>query len=260
MRKLALISTVAIVAAASCLVALAGQPVDITRPAAADGTVSIEFLAGSVRVVGWDRAEVQVTGVLDDSVEEFDFSTSGSRTSIEIVPAEHSHRMPGETDLEIHIPSTSELDVETVSARISVKAVTGEISVESISGEIAIEGAVVEVDASTVSGSVNITADELLRNVSVESVSGTTTLVGPLSPKGSFDFETVSGKIEMRIPAGTSAEFDLETFSGEIDNEFGQKAERSSFLPAKSLSFSLGNGEAEVSIESFSGRIVLRKM
>jgi hypothetical protein len=38
--------------------ASAQTPVDKSRPAAADGKVSIENMAGSVKVTGWDRAEV----------------------------------------------------------------------------------------------------------------------------------------------------------------------------------------------------------
>ena len=49
--------------------ALAQTPVDQKRPAAASGKVTIENMSGSVKVTGWDRAEVQVKGTLGDGAE-----------------------------------------------------------------------------------------------------------------------------------------------------------------------------------------------
>ena len=34
-----------------------------------DGEVSVELIAGTIRVIGWDRSEVQVTGTVGDDVE-----------------------------------------------------------------------------------------------------------------------------------------------------------------------------------------------
>src|SRR3990170_709079 len=65
-------------------VSLAAQTtVDQKRPAAPDGSVSIENMAGSVKVTGWDRAEVQVKGTVGEG-GELSFDGSGKRTHIEI--------------------------------------------------------------------------------------------------------------------------------------------------------------------------------
>jgi len=42
----------------------AETPVDQRRPAALDGLVDIENMAGSIRVTGWDKAEIVVSGRL----------------------------------------------------------------------------------------------------------------------------------------------------------------------------------------------------
>ena len=72
--------------------ALAQTPVDQKRPASAPGTVSIENMSGSVKVTGWDRAEVQVKGTLGDGAELGLRRARGSETSIE-VEAEHGNPM-----------------------------------------------------------------------------------------------------------------------------------------------------------------------
>jgi hypothetical protein len=73
--------------------------------------------------------------------------------------------------------------------------------------------------------------------------------------------ESHSGTVTLELPADTSAEFEIETFSGQIHNDFGPKARRTSeYGPGYELSFSTGSGEAEVSVESFSGGVYLKKM
>src|SRR4029077_13336188 len=44
--------------------ALGQSRVDERRPAAADGVVEIDSAVGAVKVIGWNREEVQVTGAL----------------------------------------------------------------------------------------------------------------------------------------------------------------------------------------------------
>jgi RNA polymerase sigma factor (sigma-70 family) len=59
--------------------AAAQTPVDQKRPAAPDGTVSIENMAGSIKVTGWDKPEVQVKGTVGAGGE---LSFEGSGKSI----------------------------------------------------------------------------------------------------------------------------------------------------------------------------------
>ncbi len=241
--------------------ALAGRAVDQTRLASADGEVSIELIAGSVRIIGWDRDEVWITGTIGDDVEELDVSSSSDRVSIEVVlPHDGRRRIrDADADLEIHVPTGSSVETETVSADISVEGVSGTVEMESVSGDITIEGAMREVEAATVSGDIHLTSDDPLREGEFASVSGDIEFRAALDASGEFSFETVSGDIELRLPSNTSAEFSVETFSGKIDNEFGPEAEKDSkYLPSKSLEFSTGSGSASVEVESFSGRISLR--
>ena len=83
----------------------AQTPVDQKRPAAADGKVSIENMSGSVKVTGWDRAEVQVKGTVG-SGGELSFDGSEKETTIE-VEAEHGNPMGIKSDLEVFVPAGS---------------------------------------------------------------------------------------------------------------------------------------------------------
>ena len=240
--------------------ALADRAVEETRPASADVEVSVELIAGSVRIIGWDRNEVQITGTIGDDVEELDVSGSSDRISIEVaLPGGRRNLRDVDADLEIHVPAGSTVETETVSADISVEGVSGEVEMESVSGDITIEGAMREAEAATVSGDIHLTSDDPLREGEFASVSGDIEFRAALDANGEFSFASVSGDIELRLPSNTSAEFSIETFSGRIDNEFGPQAEKDSeYLPSKSLEFSIGSGSASVEAESFSGRVSLR--
>jgi len=256
MRK----TTVIILAALLVVPALAAsRTVDETRPAAPDGVVEIEVLAGSISVMGWERAEVNVTGTIDDEEVKLEIEDSGKRTTISVEPLGRSMiKLNSKMELEIRVPRGSRIEAESLSAGFAVEAISGAVTIESISGAVEISGAVPKIEVSTVSGPITVSPSVELQSGECQSVSGNIRLKAMLSPDGDFSFETVSSNIELRLPSGTSAEFEIETFNGDIQNDFGPAAEKTSqYLPSKSLEFSIGGGGASVSVSSINGSVEL---
>ena len=65
-----------------------------------------------------------------------------------------------------------------------------------------------------------------------------------------------SGSIQIALPSDTSARFDVRTLSGEIDNEFGvQPRCRHVGGVGRRLDFQAGEGDALVTIKTFSGGV-----
>jgi hypothetical protein len=66
--------------------------------------------------------------------------------------------------------------------------------------------------------------------------------------------------VSLRVPANTSARFAIETFSGSLDSDFQvvlqPNRERRS---GRRLEFTVGDGDARVVAESFSGSITIRR-
>jgi DUF4097 and DUF4098 domain-containing protein YvlB len=256
MRK----TTVIILATLLVVPAIAAtRTVDETRPAAPDGVIEIQVLAGSISVSGWERAELNVTGTIDDEEVEFEIKNSGKRTSISVEPLGRSlDKLSGTMELEIRVPRGSRIEAESLSAGFAVEAINGAVTIESISGAVEISGAVPKIEVSTINGLITISPSAELLSGDCQSVSGNIRLKAMLSPDGNFSFETVSGNIELRLPSGTSAEFNVETFNGDIQNDFGPAAEKTSpYLPSKSLEFSIGGGGASVSVSSINGNVQL---
>ena len=66
MRKTGLILLAALAAAAPLW---ADEPVDERRPLSSTGAVEIEMISGTIKVIGWDRSEVEITGRLQSEYE-----------------------------------------------------------------------------------------------------------------------------------------------------------------------------------------------
>ncbi|MCA9756598.1 MAG: DUF4097 family beta strand repeat protein [Candidatus Eisenbacteria bacterium] len=281
-----------VLVASTAICAWAGQTVDEKASVSKDGRVDIENLGGSVRVIGWDKNEVTVEGVLADDAEDFVFEADDRRTKIEVI---FPRRMRGnhdvDSDLEVHVPKGSRVRVSTVSATIDIKDVTGSVDLESVSGEITvvgpmesaeaqsvsgelrISGKVGEIDAGSVSGDVILdvpggdvavstvsgdieTVGGVFESGDFSSVSGSIEFDGAPTESGSLEFDCHSGRVRIKLPSDLSAEVDVNTFSGDIDSAFGPKPRRTSdYAPGKELSFTMGDGDARISINTFSGSV-----
>jgi len=260
--------------------------------ASATGNVSIENIAGSVVVTGWDEEVVEVRGTLGRGVKELKVESGSDGIAIGVELLRNSHH-DGGAQIAVRVPRGStvvvqtvsadvtiagvegELDLravsgnieveeakaalsaETVSGKITVKSAADRVAVESVSGQVVVGGASGRVAVSSVSGNVKISAEHLSQG-SIEVVSGQAELSGSLAPGGEIEMSSHSGNLTLRLPASTSARFSVESYSGSIDNEFGPPAQQvGRFSPQKELNFTMGNGGGRVEIETFSGNVSL---
>jgi DUF4097 and DUF4098 domain-containing protein YvlB len=247
------LATIGLLIAIPASDAHAQRAIDETRSLSRDGAVDVENLAGSVRVRGWDRNEVRVTGTLGRNVEALDVDGSGSRVSIRVRhPRRRGSWRDSGTELEIRVPAGARLRVEAVSADIDVEGVDGSLDLESVSGDVDIRGAGGDVRAESVSGTVRfegtsrdlrleaVSGDVVVvgvdgavvragsvsgdvdirggtfRDGTFETVSGSVAFRGALAPDGSFEFESHSGRVLLELTGDVNATFDLSTFSGDI--------------------------------------------
>jgi Putative adhesin len=268
------------------------RPVSGRRTMAPDGEVRVENVSGSIKVVAWDRAEVEVKGTVGEDVERLEFGGSDDYTTIKVVlPRRHGSFDDASADLTISVPRMARLEVETVSADISVTDSAGAIRVNSVSGEVVLRTRSRDINASSVSGQVDVVgsgaggrieassvsgdvriegvdAELELESVSgdadlkrskvsrlrMQSTSGDVTYGGMLQANGSYEFQTVSGDVTVTLEGARDATFEVNSFSGDIDNSFGPKARRTDkYAPGLELRFTEGKGSARVRINTLSG-------
>jgi len=230
--------------------AFAGQAVDKNWEIDANANISIENIAGSIEIQGWDRNEARLTGELGDSVDRLEVNAASS--SLQITVINRNQRNVDSTELKLMVPRGASVDASAVSAdigvsgldnekltansvsgdvvvsaasrRVSIETIsgdlefsgdTGRISAETVSGDMNLSGISGEIEATTVSGDVELQAG-LVDSLKLETVSGDVTAVAEVSGNGKLSAESMSGDVTIVLPASQNAMFRAQSFSGNI--------------------------------------------
>jgi Putative adhesin len=156
-----------------------------------------------VRIVGWSRAEVKVTGGGALSVQ---VSEDHGRVSVIAGPQD------GSAPIELSVPAASAVDVRTISGDVAVSDVTGEVRVGSVNAAIRVKGAPKQVEADTVSGTVDL--DLSACDVRTSSVGGAVRLQCR-GKSARVHAKSVSAPIS--VTAATVERLELRSVSGTVD-------------------------------------------
>lgn len=231
------------------------------RPAAAGGEVHIENLFGSIRVIGWDRPDVAVSGTLAPGAEGMEFDGDSECVDVEIEVPEswlYGQGDAGEfgSDIEIRVPFATSLGIESINATIEIIDVRGSIELETVNGHVSVQGDPGEIEIATMTGNVEVIArgaamavetisgevslTGVAGEVAVETVSGAVTIEGTdleyievsttsgditidgtLRQEGEIELETFSGNVSLSLPSDVKAQFELTSFSGGIESSLG---------------------------------------
>lgn len=242
------------------LPALAGTPINETRPLASDGRVSVDNLKGEIIVRTWDRPEVRITGTLGEGVEKLLVEGGGDSLSIQVKYPRggggwFSRANTSEpSQIEVTLPATAALDVDAVSARVDISGLRGgRLTVDSVSGEVRVrDSRLASVRIDSVSGDVDAGLESA--DISVDTVSGDIRLDGGAGDK--LSVETVSGDASLRM--GELQRVRMETVSGDL--ELAARLARGGSIVADSVSGSVrlrlpADTSASLAIETFSGGI-----
>jgi len=269
----------------------AGELIDKSWTVDPHARISVENAAGEIEIQGWNRDEVQLTGRLGDSVDELEIDESGSTLQITVI--NRDERNIDETVLKLSVPEGANIDASAVSADINisgldnekltgtsvsgdveVKAKTQWVSLESVSGDVYFRGQTARIAAESVSGDIDLAgisggieattvsgdmklAAGVMDSGRFETVSGDIRMVTQLSGTGRLSAESMSGDVIVSLPASQTGFFKAQSFSGRISSDFGSVI-RAEHGPGSYLKQMVGDGGAEIRVESFSGNIKLQ--
>ncbi|MGB3725866.1 MAG: DUF4097 family beta strand repeat-containing protein [Glaciecola sp.] len=253
---------------------MATESVNKTLDADANSLVEISHLSGEATVIGWDKNQVKVEGVLGDRTEEFRFERNGRSVVIE-VKVEKSNKGWGWSNnndkgdkLTIYVPKQSRVDYDSVNADFSISDVLGGASLELINGDMRANTLAGRLRLKTVNG--DIKAEKLTGELLLDSVNGdikashisgddiqVTTVNGDIdvdSQASEISAETVNGDIEMNL--GKVSDVKSNTVNGSIEMSMhlleGGSLDASSV--GGSISFDFQQGiEARFDIEAHAG-------
>ncbi|HEY8010636.1 MAG TPA: DUF4097 family beta strand repeat-containing protein [Rudaea sp.] len=157
--------------------------------------------------------------------------------------------------------AATSVDVDSVSGDVSFEAArtgaTEHVHLQTVSGNIDAKGVGGRVKLETVSGRIGFASPEV-SEFNAESVSGAIEATTGLAKSGRMHVETLSGSLRAHLPANLSARIHGQTFSGSLRSDFGTVS-KAEFGPGSDLDVRVGDGDARIEAQSFSGNVELRK-
>jgi hypothetical protein len=240
------VAVLALAAAASLSAYVVGVPQAEFRQTYAlnpNGRVLVQNAYGDVRIIAWDRDEVQVQAVkksrdpghLSDARILVDSGQDLVSISTQYVGADAEH--PATVDYRIMVPRGANLEnIRLTNGVLWITGVAGTVKAFSVNGSIKAERLSGQADLSTVNGQV----DAEFEQISVEN---------PILLK------SVNGPIKLSIPSGAGACVDARNRSGGIDSAFGRSVREASGNRLRTV---VRSGGPRIQLHNVNGGISIR--
>jgi len=262
--------------------------IDTTVSVSKTVAIDLGITSGSIKVTSWDKPTVQIRASSESGDLRFDFSQSrltlsaeeqngGEDADLELIVPKGARVTASSIDGDIDVRGVAELDANTISGSLTASDVDGRAILTSVNGDLVASGLGGSVKANDVSGDIqlsDISGDVNVETVSGEmklrgvkssyvrtsTVSGDLTFDGTLDPKGRYEFHSHSGSFTITMPKGTGAQITLRGYNGELRSSCQMM-----LMPGegtgghnRSQVFTIGNGGAKLSFDTFSGDVEIR--
>ena len=277
------------------LAATAQTRVDSHHAVNSDANLRIYMeTGGTIRITGWAKDSVVFSGTTDAGLPELEFGTAqeGKAAKGGIWT---DKKGKGEVDLDIRIPEGATLWVKTTGASVQIDDVSGGVDVYTVSGNVTFTGSPKQLYAESMGGEVSITGESRsiraktgkgpitfrgsVEDVTLITVAGKITVSGPRLRQGHFEsvtgdivfdgalepgswvgFQTHSGRVEMTLPRDAGADCVVTTIEGELQVDFDMpEALERDGAQGPEKEFTIGDGGANVKIQTFDGSVAIRR-
>ena len=221
-------------------------------PLSAAGRVAIANVNGDVHISVWDQPSVKVDAIKraydQERLNEVNVDVTTAPDSVVIktkYPDDNGNnrgRDHGWASVEytLTVPRGARLDgAELVNGSLDIAGVQGDVHASLVNGTVKAEGLAGEVKISTVNGAVEANLARLgeSKNVTLNSVNGSLTLI---------------------VPAGANADVKASTLHGAITNDFGLTVDDGQYV-GHNLSGQIGQGGPRVRLNNVNGPIAIRR-
>jgi len=284
------LATHAFVLHALATVADAQQAVSRGWALNAEGAVKVFGDAGSIRIIGWERDSVTVTGTVA-SISSF-FS-GGDRNGVKMgIETNSGPSKP--SDLVVHVPARARVWVRSASANVDIRTFSGALDISTVGGTVHIQSTPTELRAESMNGTLDVTASPaylrlksatgaILWNGSsddvgiitvsgrvvvnagrvhrarVESIDGDIRFGAGFAAKSTLEIDTHSGNVTLAIAKGSSATFEVSARGCDLFGaRQGQDRRFTTALPPKNFNTSIGQpmlGKPSIVVRSYKGYV-----
>ena len=234
---------------------------EIRVPAESITALSIDWVAGDVKIMVTDGEEIVVTEHADRGIpEEYALCVETDNT----LRIRYSNDVWGidmpEKDLTVLLPRTvaenlTAVDLSGVSADFAVGKLTvrDAFSFDTTSGKLEMQSMNAPQAKATVSSvSGNVELDGSFREVKAGSTSGEIDLMLRNAP-AAVEVSTVSGEVDAELPAGTDFTLDYSTVSGELECDFP-------LTKSKDGKYVCGDGACRMEVGTTSGSLSVERL
>lgn len=219
--------------------AAVSEDYDQTLPLAADGSLEIDNVNGSVVIQGWDRDEIRIHAVKHaadtEGLADIRIEVESSARAVEI-----DARLPKDkkasVDYTITLPAGAAVEADLVNGPLEVEGVQGRLELTAVNGSLTVKGAHGPVEAEAVNGEMAIGFARIEADTSAE-------------------LESVNGRISLFLPAGVEGSFEAETVNGGIETDFPLEVRKARFGPMSTLEGRLGEGGGRFETTTVNGKI-----
>jgi len=210
-----------------------------------------------IEMITVNRSDVMVSGV-DTAI-----AVNGARSAVKLRRVGAAEVKTSSGDVEVD-DATGLVDVITTGGAIVVKNARSDVRALSLSGRIEIQCARGRVDVSNTDGP--ITLNGAGGDVSATATNSRVRFSGPIRADGRYYLKSMSGAVEMEAPANSPGfTATLSSYRGGIETDFSLKTSKSAASRGDSpvnrrLIGRYGNGQAQITLDSFDGIVKLSKM
>lgn len=256
------ITAAALIAAPLVAFAQAGGRTDFhyEKSLAAGSQVSIHNVNGDIKVTPSTNGRVEVIGRKFGDARDQDYIKAvvhESSRGIDICVVNddsdsycdddgvrmHSHNRDwdrGGMNLEVAVPANLTVSAGTVSGNVDVTGAHGDVDVRSVSGDVRLDHLhATAIRATSVSGDVDVTADEL-------------------TGRGDLTFRSVSGDVTLNVPKDFAADLSMTTVSGDINSDFPITLGGNNRMSRRRLQARIGAGGRRLDVSTVSGDLRIR--
>jgi len=252
MRKLSVLTTLtAALTLAGCNIGFDGfnnekfqQDFRFNYPLKSGATFTLENGNGSVDIAGWDREEVEITGVkyarteaLRDEVK-IDIQHSDNAVSIRTVMPSNDHngagaryiiRVPRRVTLDRVTSSNGKLHASDIDGPVRLRTSNGAIEITKVNGDASGQTSNGSVEVNGVQGSAHlhttnghVTAEGVTGAIDASSSNGSLTLTLSDTLKSDVVAKTSNASITLRVPSHAAARVRASTSNGNISSDFDE--------------------------------------
>jgi hypothetical protein len=213
------------------------ESVDVSRPLAASGRLTLQNTNGSVRVGVWDEGRVRIEAVKaagsERALRDLEVVIEGEGDHVDVrsrMPGGHWLGRSGRVDYTITVPRGASVSLRNVNGRVEVRDVAGAVRAENVNGSLDASDLSGEIEASTVNGSVEVR-------------------MARLQPSSRNRVSSTNGSVRVTLPRDVAADVEASTVNGSVHCDFeldGQSSRRK-------VQGRIGGGGARLELQTVNG-------